>query len=58
MRDYTIILQQTTQGWWIAFSPDFPGANTQGHIRAEALENMGEAIQLLRESYADEMINK
>ena len=54
MHNYQIILQQTNDNWWIAFTPDFPGANSQGKTKAEALENIADAIKLLRESYVED----
>lgn len=35
--------------WFIAFSPEFPEGNGQGHSEAEALDSLRESILLLME---------
>jgi len=35
--------------WLIAFSPEFPEGNGQGHTEAEALESLRKSILLLME---------
>ena len=34
-------------GWFIAHSPDVPGANGQGRTEAECLANLADAIELI-----------
>jgi len=53
-RQFSVILKETNQGW-IAFAKDLPGANTQGKTKKEALENIADAIQLLLETYHDDL---
>jgi predicted RNase H-like HicB family nuclease len=33
--------------WFVAFAPEVPGANGQGHTREEALESLSDAIALI-----------
>jgi predicted RNase H-like HicB family nuclease len=35
--------------WFIAFCPELPGANGQGHTKDECLESLKEAIALILE---------
>jgi len=46
--EFTAVLEQDGE-WWIAFSPEIPGANGQGRTKDEALESLKEAIALILE---------
>ena len=35
--------------WYVAHSPEIPGANGQGRTKDEARQNLAEAISLIRE---------
>ncbi len=35
--------------WLIAYSPEIPGANGQGHTKEKCLESLAEAIELILE---------
>lgn len=35
--------------WFIAYSPEIPGANGQGRTQRECLDNLAEAISLILE---------
>ena len=35
--------------WFIAYSPETPGANGQGHTRKKARQSLAEAIELIPE---------
>ena len=35
--------------WWIAYCPEIPGANGQGNTKAEAKQDLAEAIALVLE---------
>lgn len=48
VKEFSAILEQDGE-WFIAYSPEVPGANGQGKTEAEALENLGEAISLILE---------
>ena len=43
---YTVILQRESDGGWVASVPRLPGCVSQGDTREEALQNIGEAIEL------------
>ena len=44
--EFTAIIEQDGE-WFIAYSPEIPGANGQGRTRDEARANLGEAIALI-----------
>lgn len=44
--EFTAIVEQA-DGWFVAFSPEIPGANGQGRTKAEALASLREAIELI-----------
>ena len=46
--EFTAIIEQDGD-WYIAYSPEIPGANGQGRTREEALESVAEAIALIQE---------
>ena len=43
--EFTAIVEQDEE-WFIAYSPEIPGANGQGKSREECLESLAEAIEL------------
>jgi predicted RNase H-like HicB family nuclease len=40
----TIVYQAAEDGWIVASIPEVPGAHSQGHTRAEAHENVIDAL--------------
>ena len=46
--EFTAIVEQE-EGWFIAYSPEIPGANGQGRTKQEALQSLKEAIALILE---------
>ena len=44
--EFTAIVEQAGK-WFIAYSPEIPGANGQGKTKAECLKHLAEAIDLL-----------
>ena len=46
--EFTAIIEQDGQ-WFIAYSPEIPGANGQGKTKEEARESLAEAIKLILE---------
>jgi predicted RNase H-like HicB family nuclease len=40
--------------WFIAYSPEMPGANGQGKTQAEAVESLSDAIALILEDRREE----
>lgn len=50
---YRVTLLESEEGWSVS-CPALPGCHSQGATRAEALENIKEAIQLWLEVEAEE----
>lgn len=48
-RTFDVIVTEDEDGWFVATVPAVPGALTQGETKAEALENIKEAILLMLE---------
>ena len=46
--EFTAVVEQD-ESWFIAYSPEIPGANGQGRTKDEALESLREAILLILE---------
>jgi len=44
--EFTAIVERDKR-WYIAYSPEIPGANGQGQSKAAALKNLAEAIALI-----------
>ena len=42
--NYTAVVQQSGE-WWIGWIEEVPGVNSQGHTRAELLENLQDALE-------------
>jgi predicted RNase H-like HicB family nuclease len=51
--EFTAIIEQD-EGWYIAYSPEIPGANGQGKSKEEALESLRGAIQLILDDRREE----
>ncbi|CAN5469214.1 hypothetical protein BH24DEI1_BH24DEI1_11640 [soil metagenome] len=46
--EFTAIIEQD-EGWFIAYSPEIPGANGQARTKEEALQSLAGAISLILE---------
>jgi len=44
--EFTAVIERDGK-WFIAYSPEIPGANGQGRTRTEARQNLAEAIALI-----------
>jgi predicted RNase H-like HicB family nuclease len=44
--EFTAVVEQDGS-WFIAYSPEIPGANGQGKTKDEALESLAQAIKLV-----------
>ena len=44
--EFTAIIEQD-EGWFVAYSPEVPGANGQGRTKDEAVQSLREAIELI-----------
>ncbi|MBI3032003.1 type II toxin-antitoxin system HicB family antitoxin [Candidatus Woesearchaeota archaeon] len=53
--DFTIIIEQGEDGWYIAKVPDIPGCYTQGKTIPELLERIKEAIEVCLEAEHEEI---
>ncbi len=42
--EYTAVIQQHGE-WWIGWVQEVPGVNSQGHTRAELLDNLRDALE-------------
>ncbi len=51
--EFTAIIEQD-EGWYIAYSPEIPGANGQGRTKDEALQSLRDAIELILEDRREE----
>lgn len=49
-QSFTVILMKSEDGGFVAECPSLPGCFSQGETKAEALDNIREAIQLSLES--------
>jgi predicted RNase H-like HicB family nuclease len=50
---YTVVLEQESDGGYVASVPALPGGVSQGDTRAEAMENIREAIEVYVEDCRD-----
>ena len=46
--EFTAIIERDDE-WYVAYSPEIPGANGQGRTREEARQNLAAAIALILE---------
>ena len=53
--EFTAIIEKDGD-WFIAYSPEIPGANGQGHTADEARANLGEALSLILEDRRDDAL--
>ncbi len=44
LQELTIIYERGSDGWWVATIPEIPGAFSQGETKAEARENVLDAM--------------
>lgn len=54
MRNEFTALIERDGDWFVAYSPEIPGANGQGRTADEARESLGEAIALILEVRREE----
>jgi predicted RNase H-like HicB family nuclease len=46
INEFTAVVERDAE-WFIAYSPEMPGANGQGKTKEEALESLSNAIALI-----------
>ena len=44
--EFTAVIERD-EGWYIAYSPEIPGANGQGKTKDEAVQSLADAISLI-----------
>lgn len=49
MEKFTAVFEREGE-WWIGYTEELPGANTQGRTLEEARENLKEAVRLVIEA--------
>jgi predicted RNase H-like HicB family nuclease len=54
MREFTVVIEQDEEGYYIADVPQLKGCHTQARSLDELLERIKEAIQLCLEVYGEE----
>lgn len=52
---FTVIIEED-EGWYIAYSPELPGANGQGRTIEDARESLAEAIMLILADRREDML--
>ena len=50
MMDFTVVIEQDEEGWYVASVPDIQGCHTQGKTIPELLERIKEAIEVCLEA--------
>ncbi|MEK6951908.1 MAG: type II toxin-antitoxin system HicB family antitoxin [Nanoarchaeota archaeon] len=53
--NFTTIIEQDEEGWYVATVPDIPGCYTQGKTIAQILERIKEAIEVCLEADEEEI---
>jgi predicted RNase H-like HicB family nuclease len=53
--EFTAIIERDEE-WFIAYCPEIPGANGQGHTVEECRENLAEAIALILEDRREDAL--
>ena len=48
LNEFTAVIEDD-EGWFVAYSPEIPGANGQGRTKEEALASLAEAVALVLE---------
>ena len=51
--EFTAVIEQDGE-WFIAYSPEVPGANGQGRTKQEAISSLRDAIALILEDRREE----
>lgn len=54
MHDFTVLIEQDEDGWYVATVPDILGCHTQGKTIPQVLERIKEAIEVCLEAEPQE----
>lgn len=55
VNNFTVLIEQDEDGWYVAFVPDIQGCHTQGKTIQEVLDRIKEAIELCLEANSEEI---
>ncbi|MGB9715832.1 MAG: type II toxin-antitoxin system HicB family antitoxin [Thermodesulfovibrionales bacterium] len=55
MREFTVVIEQDEEGYYIAEVPQLKGCHTQARSLDELIERIKEVIQLYLEVYGEEL---
>ncbi|MEK6825576.1 MAG: type II toxin-antitoxin system HicB family antitoxin [Nanoarchaeota archaeon] len=55
MQDFTVLIEQDEDGWYVATVPDIQGCQTQGKTIQQVLERIKEAIEVCLEAEPQEV---
>ena len=55
--EFTAIIERDEE-WFIAYSPEVPGANGQGKTKNEAIKSLSDAIYLILEDRREDAIRR
>lgn len=53
--EFTAVIERDGE-WFIAYSPEIPGANGQGKTKDECLKNLSEAIELILQDLREDCL--
>ena len=53
--NFTVLIEQDEDGWYVATVPDIPGCYTQGKSVAQVLDRVKEAIEVCLEADKEEI---
>jgi predicted RNase H-like HicB family nuclease len=53
--EFTAIIEKDGE-WFIAYCPEIPGANGQGHTKEECLQSLSDAISLILEDRREDAL--
>ncbi len=54
-QDFTVVLEQDEEGWYVATASDIPRCYTQGKTIQQALERVKEAIEVCLEAEPEQI---
>lgn len=53
--EFTAVVERDGK-WFVAYCPEIPGANGQGKTKAECIQNLSKAIELILEDRRDDAL--
>ena len=55
--EFTAVIERDDE-WFIAYSPEVPGANGQGRSKQECLQSLADSIALIREDRREDSVRE